>query len=99
MARAAPAQIVCANHLIEGDAIWFTGSGWCRTISQAQVADTPEAAQALLAQAQEGAEPARAVSLYLAEVTLTPDGPQPAHFREIYRVRSHKTHPQLHEVS
>jgi hypothetical protein len=99
MARAIPAQVVSANHLIEGDAIWFTGTGWCRTIAKAQVAETPEDAQALLAQAQEGAEGARAVSLYLAEVAITPDGPRPTHFREIYRVRSHKTHPQLHEVS
>ncbi|MEX1662777.1 DUF2849 domain-containing protein [Thioclava sp. 15-R06ZXC-3] len=99
MARAIPAQVVCANHLIEGDAIWFTGTGWCRSITKAQVAETPEAAQALLALAQAGAEDARAVSLYLAEVAITSAGPYPTHFREIYRVRGHKTHPQLHEVS
>jgi hypothetical protein len=99
MARAIPAQVVSANHLIEGDAIWFTGTGWCRSIAKAQVAETPEAAQALLTLAQSGAEAARAVGLYLAEVAITPDGPRPTHFREIYRVRGHKTHPHLHEVS
>ncbi|KEP71071.1 DUF2849 domain-containing protein [Thioclava sp. BHET1] len=97
MARKFTPQVVSANHLIEGDTIWFDGSDWVRDITRARAAETAEEAEALLAQAQAGAEAHRAVGLYLAEVAIEPQGPRPTHFREIYRVNGHKTNPPHEE--
>lgn len=87
MARQFSPQIVTANRLLEGDAVYFTGDGnWSPTHGDAQVARNAEEAEALLAAAAR--QQHLVVGPYLAEVTIGEDGrPQPAHFREAFRTR------------
>ena len=79
-------MVVTANDLLMGDAVWLTiDDGWTRDIAKAEA--TQEEAQAqvrlLIARSQSHA----VIGPYLAEVRLGPDGPEPLHFREIFRTR------------
>ncbi|ARC88480.1 DUF2849 domain-containing protein [Rhodovulum sp. MB263] len=79
-------SVVTANDLFEGHPVWRTAEGrWSATIREAEVLNTPEAAEARLAEA--AAEAGQVVGPYLAEVATTPRGPAPLHFREVFRVR------------
>ena len=80
-------KVVTANDLLEGDAIWLTASGgWTREMAQAEIATTPEEAEALLTTG--AAQAGRIVGAYLADATIDDDGvPHPAHFREAFRTR------------
>lgn len=86
MARKFLPQVATANDLFEGDVIYFTAQGdWSRHLGDAQVAETPEAAEALLAAASRF--PLQVVGVYLADVSLTQGVPTPMHFREAFRTR------------
>ena len=87
MAKAFKPQIVTANDLLLGDVIYLTADGvWSRDHGDAQVANTTEEAEALLAQA--AAQQLKIVGPYLAETTLDEAGkPGPVHFREAFRTR------------
>ena len=86
MARKFLPQIATANDLFEGDVIYFTAQGtWSRDHASAIVADTPEAAEALLATASQF--PSETVGVYLADVTIADGQPAPVHFREAFRTR------------
>ncbi|QHQ36397.1 DUF2849 domain-containing protein [Algicella marina] len=86
MARKFLPKVATGNHLLEGDVVYFTAQGgWTRLHEEAAVAETPEAADALLAQAS--AFPQEIVGVYLADAELTEEGPQPVHFREAFRTR------------
>lgn len=87
MSRQTHPQVVTANHLMEGDAVWFTADGaWTRHLTEAAVARAPEEADALLGAAK--AQQDRVVGPYLADVALDPHGePTPVHFREAFRTR------------
>ena len=78
-------QIVTANDLFDGDVIYLTADhGWSREHGDAAVAETEEAAAALLAAAT--AQPGKIVGPYLAEAALDADGrPAPTHYREAIR--------------
>ena len=80
-------KVVTANDLLQGDAVWLTASGgWTRDLADAEVAATPEEADALLATGV--AQPGVIVGAYLADATLDGEGvPHPAHFREAFRTR------------
>ena len=77
-------KVVTANDLFEGDAIYLTPArSWSREHRDAALAETPEEADALLAA---GTQP-HVVGAYLADAKPTPDGPEPIHFREVFRTR------------
>lgn len=78
-------KIVSANALLGGEAVYFAAPGdWRDEAAEARVAETPEAAEALLAEA--AAEPGRVVGPYLTAVSLEEGAPAPIHYRERIRV-------------
>ena len=86
MARKFISQIVTANDLLEGDVVYFTASGgWSRDHGDAALAETPEAAEALLSRAS--AFPDKVVGVYLADAVARDGVPVPVHFREEFRTR------------
>lgn len=83
MARPFTPKIVTANALLEGDVIYRNASGdWVRALSEAELYDTVEAADAALAVA---AADNFAVGAYLVDAVASDDGPAPTHFREEFR--------------
>ncbi|THH38827.1 DUF2849 domain-containing protein [Aliishimia ponticola] len=78
-------QVVTANHLIEGDVIYQTATGWTRDLREAEVLDDEAHAQIRLMDAMH--QHGSVVGAYLAEIKQGPDGPEPAHFREAFRAR------------
>jgi hypothetical protein len=87
MARDYKPQIVTANDLFEGDAVYFTASNdWSRDHGDAIVAYSRDAAEKILAAAN--AQQDKVVGPYLAETVMGDDHrPQPVHFREVFRTR------------
>lgn len=86
MARSFVPVVLTANDLIEGDAVWWTGCGWSRDVSEAAVfAAEPEAAAAEAALAASGLE---VVGLYRVEVG---PGPFPLLRREQIRAERRPT--------
>ncbi len=86
MARKFLPKVATGNHLLEGDVVYFTAEGgWTRRHSEATLAETPEAAEALLAKAS--VFPQEIVGVYLADAERTEEGPAPVHFREAFRTR------------
>lgn len=87
MAKKFVPQIVTANDLFEGDAVYLTADcSWSREHGDAVVAKDPREANRLLKQAQAQAD--RIVGAYLAPVSIKTDGtPEPVHFREVFRTR------------
>ena len=86
MARKFLPQVATANDLFEGDVIYFTTEGtWTRHLHEAEVAQNPEAAEALLARASQF--PLQVVGVYLADVAVDDGTPTPVHFREAFRTR------------
>ena len=86
MTRDPIVQVVTANALIEGDVVYLTAAGgWTRHLAQAApFADKTQAEAALASAAQRGHE---VVGCYLADARQTPQGLDPAHFREDFRRR------------
>ena len=83
-----PAQftpsVVTANALREGDVVYLTATdGWSRRLSEAEVLTDEAEAQLRLLVAERQSD--RVVGAYLAEVRLTPDGPEPTRLREAFR--------------
>lgn len=87
-------KIVSANALLEGDVVYLARSGgWTRALAEAAIAETPEAADALLAAAD---RPAEVVGPALADVALAPGAaPRPLHYREAFRARGPSHRPDL----
>ncbi len=86
MARAFLPKVATANDLLEGDVIYFTPQGdWTRNHGEAALAETPEAAETLLASASRF--PNQVVGVYLADAQVLDGRPAPVHFREAFRTR------------
>ena len=87
MARPFAPQIATGNDLLEGDVVYFTQAcGWTRTIREAAIAPSAEAAAALLERASRFAH--EVVGIYLVDARLDAHGrAAPAHFREAFRMR------------
>lgn len=87
MAREFTPQIVTANDLLLGDAVYLTKAGtWSRLHSDAHLANSAEQAQTMLKHAK--GQQDVIVGAYLANVIVNEDGiPEPAHFREAFRTR------------
>lgn len=85
MARFTP-KTVTANDLREGDAVWLTADGgWTRNHLEAELIEDEAHAQLRLLLAQKQAH--LVVGAYLADAKAGPDGPEPVHFRELFRTR------------
>ena len=79
-------KVVTANALLEGDCVWLTASGtWTRSLSEAELLTDAETAEARLARA--AAQANVVVGAYLADAAEGPHGPEPVHFREVFRQR------------
>lgn len=87
MAREFIPQIVTANDLLLGDAVYLTKAGtWSRLHKDAHLANSAEQAQTMLKHAK--AQQHIIVGAYLANVNVNEKGvPEPAHFREAFRTR------------
>ncbi len=84
MPREFTPKVVTANALLEGDVVYLTGDDrWTRYLSRAEV--ITDEAHAQLRQLMAEAQADQVVGVYLADVTLGPDGPEPIHFREDFR--------------
>ena len=93
MARKFLPKVATANDLLEGDVVYFTDQGdWTREHGEAAVAETEDAAEALLKAASKF--PHRVVGVYLADADLTSGKPAPIHFREVFRTRGPSNYPQ-----
>jgi hypothetical protein len=76
-------KIVTANHLLAGDVIYQTASGWTRRLEEAEVlTDEADAAIRLIDASQ---QLDIVVGAYLTDVKLVNNVPQPVHFREDFR--------------
>ena len=92
MSRARHPQVVSANDLLEGDAVWLgRDGGWVRDIRAAEIILDDDRAGAALKSAEAQAD--RVVGAFLAEVHPDPDGPRPVHFREAFRTRGPSNYP------
>ena len=91
-------QVITANALLEGDAIWLTEDDqWTRDIAMAELIEDEAHAtiRLLFAQAQANI----VVGAYLADAAPGPDGPQPTHFREAFRTRGPSNYAHGKQVS
>ncbi len=79
-------KAVTANDLLEGDAVWLNvAGGWTRDIRKAAIIEDEAKGQSLLAAALQQEDVV--VDAYLAEIRIGEDGPEPVHFREVFRTR------------
>ncbi|PCH47394.1 MAG: sulfite reductase [Hyphomicrobiales bacterium] len=80
-------QLITANDLLEGDAIYFTkDDDWSREYSDSVIAQDAEQADQILARAV--AQESQVVGPYLIDASIDDSGsPTPTHFREVFRTR------------
>ncbi len=76
-------KVVTANHLLAGDVIYQTASGWTRDLAQAEVLTDEADADLRLIEASQQVDVV--VGAYLADVALDDGTPVPTHFRETFR--------------
>lgn len=85
MARVFTPKVVTANALIAGDVIYFTAQGtWARSHSDAHLIGDETLANERLALAEIDDQ---IVGPYLADAVAGKNGPEPVHFREIFRAK------------
>lgn len=85
MPRSFTPKVVTANHLLKGDVIYQTASGWTRELAEAEVLTDAADADLRLIDASQQTEVV--VGAYLADVEVSDGTPHPAHFREDFRSR------------
>lgn len=84
MSRPYSPKVVTASDLLEGDVIYLTADDrWTRHLAEAELIEDEAHAQLRLLLAE--SQPNRVVGAYLAEVKPGPHGPEPIHFREVFR--------------
>lgn len=76
-------KVVTANHLLAGDVIYQTASGWTRRLDAAEVLTDEADADLRLIDAIQQVDVV--VGAYLTDVKLVDDIAQPTHFREDFR--------------
>lgn len=78
-------KVVTANHLLKGDVVYQTATGWTRDLADAEVlTDAADADLRLIEASQQTGE---VVGVYLADVDISTGTPRPTHFREDFRAR------------
>ena len=86
MSRQFTPKVVTANRLLEGDSVWLTEDDrWSPDIAEAELIDDEAHAQIRLLLAQ--SQPDVVVGAYLADARAGALGPEPTHFREVFRTR------------
>lgn len=96
MSRFTP-KVVTANDLAEGCVVYLTPEGrWSPWLREAAFLETPEEAEARLAEAL--AQPQTVVGPYLADARRGPSGPEPTHFRESFRATGPTNYPHVAEA-
>lgn len=76
-------KVVTANHLLEGDVIYQTATGWTRRLSEAELLTDKADADLRLIDALQQTD--AVVGAYLADVKLVNNALEPTHFREEFR--------------
>lgn len=86
MSRGFTPKVVTANALIEGDAVYLTADDrWSRHHHEAELIEDEAHAQLRLLKAE--GQKQVVVGVYLAEAKAGPNGPEPVHFREVFRTK------------
>ncbi len=83
MPRPFTPKVVTANHLLKGDVIYQSETGWTRQLSEAEVLTDEAHADLRLVEASQ--QTSEIVGAYLADVSLQDGVPAPTHFREDFR--------------
>ncbi|MEL7262025.1 MAG: DUF2849 domain-containing protein [Pseudomonadota bacterium] len=83
MPRAFTPKVVTANHLLAGDVIYQTATGWTRRLAEAEVLTDEADADLRLIEASQQTD--TVVGAYLADVAIDNGTPVPTHFRETFR--------------
>ena len=84
MPRPFTPKVVTANDLLDGDVVYQTvGNDWTRRLSEAEVLQDEAQANTRLSFAEQ--QGATVVGVYLADIRIGSDGPEPTHFREEFR--------------
>jgi hypothetical protein len=84
MSKAYQPKVVTANDLREGDAVYFCADGtWTREHALAELLTDAESADARLKVAAKDQH--LIVGAYLADAKSGENGPEPIHFREVFR--------------
>jgi hypothetical protein len=92
MSRNFSPKIVTASDLRAGDVIYLTAADtWTRDHAQAELIDDEAHAQMRLLFAS--AQKLTIVGAYLADAKAGPNGPEPIHFREVFRTRGPSNYP------
>ena len=85
MARFTP-KVVTANALLEGDVVYLTADDrWTRRHEDAELIEDEAHAQLRLLHAMSQVNVV--VGAYLADAKAGENGPEPTHFREVFRTR------------
>jgi hypothetical protein len=88
--------ILLANHLLDGDVVFFTGSGWSLDPRAAEVVHDEAGASRLEAEGKAAFARQQVVDAYLVDVTIAPDGlAVPNHFRERFKIKGPSNRPDL----
>lgn len=88
--------ILLANHLLDGDVVFFTGADWVRDPRLAFIAEDAAAATRLEAEAKAAFARQEVVDAYLVDITRDEAGlPVPNHFRERFKVKGPSNRPDL----
>lgn len=85
MAKSFIPSVLTANHLLDGDTVWWTGAGWSQDIKDAKIAATPDAATELEALGSSAGFEAEVVGPYLVQVDATNGATYPVVRREAIR--------------
>ena len=86
MARQFTPKVITTNHLLSGDAVWFTTDNtWTGDIAAAELLEDEAHADLRLIEAQ--AQKDQVTGAYLADAKAGETGPEPVHFREAFRTR------------
>jgi hypothetical protein len=78
-------KVVTANHLLKGDVVYQTNSGWSRTLAEAEVLTDEADADLRLIDASQQIDVV--VGVYLMDVDMTGTTPKTTHFREAFRAK------------
>lgn len=88
--------ILIANHLLDGDVVFWGGADWVLDHRKALVAHDPIQAEALTAIGAAAYAANRIVDVETIAVTLDDEGmPEPIHIRDIIRTRGPTTRTDL----
>ncbi|SDW08520.1 DUF2849 domain-containing protein [Roseicitreum antarcticum] len=90
MSRAFTPSVIAANHLLTGEVVYLNDAGrWTPEHSRARLFTDADVAQAELARDWA----AEVVGAGLAAAQAGPDGPEPVHFRDVFRARGPSNRP------